>query len=79
LRNLRIQEEGVYIFGGRNKLGELSNKLTIMQFDNNNKFIGWLYPEVRGILPPERCSHKMEFYPIINSLLLYGGRDDRTG
>jgi hypothetical protein len=42
-------EEGVYIFGGKNKLGKSNNKLIIMRVDSNtNKFLDWFYPFIQG-------------------------------
>lgn len=79
LKSLKILEEGVYIFGGKNKFGKLLNTLIIMRIDHNNRLAGWFYPNIKGQLPPARFSHQLEFYPIMNSLLVYGGRDDKTG
>lgn len=36
IKNLRFSQEGIYIFGGINSKGKLSNKITIMKLDNRD-------------------------------------------
>ena len=79
LKSFVVQEEGIYIFGGKNEKGKVKNKMVILRLDENYQPLEWKTPEVKGSAPAARFHHSMSLYLPLTSLLIYGGRNDRTG
>ncbi len=79
LKSIRLREEGIFIFGGKNGRGSVKNTLLLVRTDEKNQPIEWLVPETQGTAPPARFYHTMLHYAPLNVLIVYGGRNDRTG
>jgi hypothetical protein len=77
VKGFKILEEGIYFFGGKNQKGKIKNKLVVLRLDENYQPHEWVTPEVKGIPPPPRFHHSMYHYIPLNSLMIYGGRDDK--
>jgi len=72
-----IQEEGIYLFGGKNKNNEPKNQLKILKI--GKKPLIWIQPITSGIPPCARYQHTMNFQEEFNFLIIYGGRNDSMG
>eukprot|EP00347_Sterkiella_histriomuscorum_P003273 403364919 len=75
-----IQQEGIYLFGGRNINNETQGKLFVMTitFNNQNKPIKrFIEPLTQGQTPPARYMHSMDYYKQGNLLVIVGGRNDQ--
>eukprot|EP00347_Sterkiella_histriomuscorum_P001859 403370405 len=73
-------KDGIYVFGGINKKGELSNKLRqlkIQTIDGIVKYAEWhtITPKSEN-QPVSRIGHALLFLPVTNALILIGGRND---
>jgi hypothetical protein len=45
LKSIRLREEGIFIFGGKNGRGSVKNTLLLVRTDEKNQPIEWLVPE----------------------------------
>lgn len=70
----KIDQEGVYYFGGKNSKGELLGDLRILKTDT--KPMHWVKPETKGIPPKPRYGHSMDFQQEFNFLIIHGGKND---
>ena len=71
--------EGIYIFGGINKKGELQSKLRHLRVattDGQVKFGEWVKVNEEGQGPCPRIGHTMSYLPVTNALLVVSGRND---
>ena len=59
-RPIKIKEEGIYIFGGKNNKGQVLNKLKILKL--GTKPVKMIFPETHGIAPSPRFSHSMNYF-----------------
>jgi hypothetical protein len=64
----------LYIFGGKNEKGNLSNDLWIVRV--GHKPIEWIKAETVGKKPSGRYLHSMNYYEEGNYLIVYGGKND---
>lgn len=72
-----IQEEGIYVFGGKNKSNEVNNILKILKI--GKKPLVWIQPTTCGVCPSPRYQHSMSFQENFEFLIVYGGRNDNLG
>jgi len=52
-----IKEEGIYLFGGRNKNSEVNGTLYILKLGNKNRKNYWTEPLTSGKGPCHRYQH----------------------
>ncbi|CAI2385213.1 unnamed protein product [Moneuplotes crassus] len=69
-----IKEEGIYLFGGRNKNSEVDGSLRILKLGNPYPKNYWKYPDTLGRPPCPRYQHCMVHLPKLNLLVIHGGR-----
>lgn len=72
-----IMEEGIYVFGGKNKNNEATNRLKILKI--GKKPLIWIQPLTSGQPPTARYQHSMTYQEDFNFLIIYGGRNDALG
>ena len=72
-----IMEEGIYVFGGKNRNNEPSNRLKILKI--GKKPLVWIQPKTVGQPPAPRFQHTMTYQEEFNFLIIYGGRNDILG
>ena len=70
----KLKMEGVFVFGGRKPNGFASDKLWVLQV--GQKPLQWLLADTQGQSPAPRYSHAVHHVEGMNSLVLYGGRND---
>jgi len=73
--------DGIYIFGGRNSNGLVSNKLKYLKpHVVNHKVISveWPYIKQNGNPPCPRTGHSMSYLPCNNAIMIAGGRNDEV-
>ena len=76
-----VQYEGLYVFGGKDKEGEVKGNLYIL---NLGKYpCNWIncqkYIDNESPSPSARYGHSMHFSPELNFVVLFGGRNDSFG
>ncbi|CAD8167232.1 unnamed protein product [Paramecium octaurelia] len=69
-----VNQEGIYIFGGKTQNGEATNDLRVIQF--GFKPIRIVKLKTKGQVPIARYSHSLNYFYHLNALILYGGRND---
>ena len=72
-----VKEEGLYVFGGKNKNNEANNKLKVLKLWK--KPLAWIEPHTEGVAPCARYQHSMNYQEESNFLIIYGGRNDKIG
>ena len=70
----RVKHEGVYFFGGRRKDGFATNTLHVLRV--GRKPLEWFQPETKGRCPPPRYGHCMLHFEAMNTVVVFGGRND---
>ena len=70
----RIREQGLYIFGGKNKENYLSNKLIIIKLGKIPLEYKTIEPLGKG--PSPRFMSSMNFFEPGNFLIIHGGKND---
>ncbi|CAD8086895.1 unnamed protein product [Paramecium sonneborni] len=69
-----VNQEGIYVFGGRIQNGDASNDLRVIQF--GFKPIRIIKLKTKGQAPIPRYSHSLNYFYHLNALIIYGGRND---
>ncbi|CAK76775.1 unnamed protein product (macronuclear) [Paramecium tetraurelia] len=69
-----VNQEGIYVFGGKTQNGEATNDLRVIQF--GFKPIKIVKLKTKGQVPIARYSHSLNYFYHLNALILYGGRND---
>ncbi|CDW78242.1 kelch motif family protein [Stylonychia lemnae] len=73
-------KDGIYVFGGLNKKGELLNKLRLFRFQTSDgivKFAEWTTIKSKGGKTPcPRIGHTMNYLSVTQALIVIGGRND---
>jgi hypothetical protein len=70
----RIREQGLYIFGGKNKENYISNKLIIIKLGKIPLEYKTIEPLGKG--PSPRFMSSMNFFEPGNFLIIHGGKND---
>ena len=70
----KITCKGIYLFGGKNKEGELCNDMWVLQL--GKKPLEYLKLSISGAKPKPRFNTVMQFYEPMNYLIIHGGRND---
>ncbi|KRX07421.1 hypothetical protein PPERSA_03254 [Pseudocohnilembus persalinus] len=69
----QIKQEGIYFFGGIDGNDNLYSELIILTMES--KIPQWRIVHADGMYPEPRYDHAMAFCPIINSIIIYGGKN----
>ena len=69
-----IKEEGIYLFGGRNRKSEVLGTLYILKLGNKKNKNYWIEPQTTGQGPCHRYQHTMVNLVKKNMLIIHGGR-----
>ena len=72
---MQIMKEGLYIFGGRDKKGEVTNGLYMVNTEVKKRY-KFEKVDTIGHPPLPRYGHCMVYYPKKQYLVIYGGRND---
>ena len=70
----KIQEEGIYFYGGKTQDGQLNSTLRVLKLGHTN--LKWVTPKTQGVPPEPRFLHTIVHCPALNLLVVYGGRND---
>ena len=65
--------EGIVYFGGIDDEGNVNNELRILKI--GRKPLEWIIPNVSGSMPQGRLNATINYYEIINVLILFGGQN----
>ena len=68
--------EGIYVFGGKDENGKVSNLMKILTFSNNK--VLWEFPKIKGTPPSPRFGHTMLLYEKLGLLIIYGGTNGKS-
>lgn len=71
-----IKEEGIYVFGGRNRNSEINNSLYILKLGNKTNY--WQEAKTLGKGPCHRYQHAMVHLSSKNLLIIHGGRTSQN-
>lgn len=76
-----IQYEGMYVFGGKNKEGDVMGNLYVLVM--GKKPCQWInlqkYIDGESSSPSARYGHSMKYCSDLNIVVLFGGRNDSFG
>lgn len=75
IKNLKFQ--GIFIFGGCGVDNKPNNKVYVLI--PGRRPLSWIMPVIVGQIPTPRYYHSMVWVEKINSLVVYGGRNDTEG
>lgn len=70
----QIHIEGIYYFGGRDENGQSVNTIKVLKI--GKKPLKWVTPKTNGRGPIGRYGHSLHYYPGLNCLVVFGGRND---
>ena len=73
-RNVKVSKEGLYIFGGKSNSGTAENQVRVVRIGQKPIIVEEV--QTKGKLPVARESHLMQYYIELNSLIIYGGKND---
>ena len=76
-RSAEFKHQGIYFFGGYNK--EYKALGTLYLLKPGKMPLNWTLPLTSGLGPSPRYYHSMLWIKNINSLVIYGGRNDQIG
>ena len=73
----KIRYDGLWFFGGENE-DDYSNELYNLRYDEQDGCLKWKRARSEGMNPEGRKFGTMDFFPALNSLILFGGLQEKN-